>query len=49
MVPEVEIDYNSLYSEIGGKITLNCIVKSLTSVNVTWTYRDEILAKTTSE
>lgn len=49
MVPEVEIDYNSLSTEIGGKITLNCIVKSLTTVNMTWTIEDTILARTTSE
>jgi hypothetical protein len=49
VVPDVDIDYETLSAEMFGKITLNCLVKSLTTVEVTWMFGGKILAKKSSE
>lgn len=49
MVPEVEIDYETLSAEINGRIDLNCMVKSLTEVEVTWSFEGEVVAEKITE
>lgn len=49
MIPEVEIDYETLSVESYGKTTLNCNVKSLTTVNVSWSFEGKVLDEKTAE
>jgi hypothetical protein len=49
VIPDVDIDYETLSAEMFGKITLNCLVKSLTTVEMTWMFNGKVLAKKSSE
>lgn len=43
VLPEVDIDFDTLAIASGGSVEFNCIVKSLTPVKITWSFESKIL------